>query len=97
MGHMRLWELQETWLVSRWAVPYSRLAPWRALRLVVVCSKDGVIGTHVRRGGVHDGRQLFRENAKSIAFRCMDRKEGFCTSPRKGEHPTVQLNPKRLA
>jgi hypothetical protein len=37
------------------------------------------------------------ENAKSIAFGFIDRKEGLCTSPKEGEHHTIQLDPTKLS
>jgi hypothetical protein len=36
----------------------------------------------------------FRKNAKALCFDALIEKEGLCTSPRKGEHHTIQLNPK---
>jgi hypothetical protein len=35
-----------------------------------------------------------RKNAKALCFDALVEKEGLCTRPRKGEHHTIQLNPK---
>jgi hypothetical protein len=45
----------------------------------------------------YPARFFFMKTQKALYFDVFIEKEGFCTSPRKGEHPAIQLDLKRLA